>query len=128
MCSRPSSAGDHLFHPPDKSEQPQYAPESISELAELIDYTYHGEEGGVGGHEGALEHLGDAGEGLDDGVDEGEGVLGGGFEGLCECGDGITVGVETHSTSHRAHAHAHASHAIPHAAISHTAVGTHPSI
>lgn len=62
--------------PPDKAEQAEHLAESDFELAELLGDAQHGEERRVRGHEGAFEHISEAGEGADDGLDEGKGLTG----------------------------------------------------
>ena len=67
-----ATAGEDVAEPADEAEEAEHAAEGVAELGELVDDAGEGEEGRVGGHEGRLEHLREAGEGLHDRVQERE--------------------------------------------------------
>lgn len=119
------STGYELLHPSQQSEKAEDATESVPQLPELLDHADHGEEGRVRGHEGRLEHLRDTGEGLHDGVEKGERVLGGALEGLTErlVGRIVAHGPE-HPHSHPRHTAVHAVHPV----ASESAVSPHASV
>ena len=68
-----AATGEDVAEPADEAEEAEHAAEGVAELGELVDDAGEGEEGRVGRHEGRLEHLREAGEGLHDRVQERKG-------------------------------------------------------
>ena len=67
-----AATGEDIAEPADESKEAEHAAKGVAELGELVDDAGEGEEGRVGRHEGRLEHLREAGEGLHDRVQERE--------------------------------------------------------
>ena len=68
-----AATGEDIAEPADEAEEAEHAAEGVAELGKLVDDAGKGKEGRVGGHEGRLEHLREAGEGLHDRVEERKG-------------------------------------------------------
>ena len=81
------------------------------------------EEAGVGGHVGAVEHLGEAAEGLDDAFDDLKGRLGALAEAVCQAVGIVHArlpGIAAHASVHAAAVHgavASAVHGVAHTAV-----------
>ena len=121
IVSAGAAAGEDIAEPADEAEEAEHAAEGVAELGELVDDAGEGEEGRVGGHEGRLEHLREAGEGLHDRVEERKRRRCRRLERLrhawvrrVERHAWLATAVHAHSAAVRSRVHAvHAVHAIP---------------